>query len=555
MRAANGSLSSPSLSSLPAGPSKTRYENEHKADVDEEDEEERLPPSDSGDSADEWLPEAASKQPGSKRLFMDVEGDSESSGPEPEADLGLEENTEAEGSSSGPRSKRAAPMRAKKPAAAAGESGSSKRRKTRQASVYDEEDPEMRPVAPGFNRPMPESRQFSLKPAGVMDLEAYEEPTSATSASANKSAAAQKGKKPAKMTEAEKQLKKMEQENKVRERRNVLLEQKEIAAAQATADAAWEAVRQRKAAFQTAASGGLQSDTKKETVPQASSSALSADPEPTRKTGIGDGQQATLSSWLGLAPKHSDVPDPTTCGAAHVYDRDSLFIGYVYPLEDPSSHMLLALLTHLTKTIHPTHVPVDLLPPGLRSAPASKRGSSHDMYAYRVLQLKPGRSGTNGPEDFAITEENEDDGEKWASQHILRVMQQEGAVDCLCVVSRWYGGTMLGPDRFTIIKDVARAAIRKYMQDEKMAPIVEEIKGLDEEIFMLRCELQGSSQAPDASAKVALPDYNTISLATAERLLNARKKQAAAFQKRIKERGEERAPESSTAATADTHVA
>ena len=66
------------------------------------------------------------------------------------------------------------------------------------------------------------------------------------------------------------------------------------------------------------------------------------------------------------------------------------------------------------------------------------------MYALRVLELKPGRNGQRGPDDYAIVEEYEDDGEKWGSKHILRVMEEEGAVDCMCVVSRWFGGSMLG---------------------------------------------------------------------------------------------------------------
>ncbi|KNG93621.1 YigZ family protein [Pseudaestuariivita atlantica] len=50
-----------------------------------------------------------------------------------------------------------------------------------------------------------------------------------------------------------------------------------------------------------------------------------------------------------------------------------------------------------------------------------------------------------------------DDGEAGAGLVILRVLEQEGVTDHLVIVTRWFGGTKLGGDRFRRVKDAVRA--------------------------------------------------------------------------------------------------
>ena len=42
-----------------------------------------------------------------------------------------------------------------------------------------------------------------------------------------------------------------------------------------------------------------------------------------------------------------------------------------------------------------------------------------------------------GPDDFEVSEGSEDDGERWAGEKVLKVMQREAVMDVVVVVSRW----------------------------------------------------------------------------------------------------------------------
>ncbi len=55
-----------------------------------------------------------------------------------------------------------------------------------------------------------------------------------------------------------------------------------------------------------------------------------------------------------------------------------------------------------------------------------------------------------------------DDGEAGAGALILRMLEREGLVDCVVVVTRWYGGTQLGGDRFTHVVACVRAFLETW---------------------------------------------------------------------------------------------
>ncbi|WP_224826456.1 YigZ family protein [Cognatishimia sp. MH4019] len=50
-----------------------------------------------------------------------------------------------------------------------------------------------------------------------------------------------------------------------------------------------------------------------------------------------------------------------------------------------------------------------------------------------------------------------DDGEAGAGMVILRMLEREGLENHIIVVTRWYGGTKLGGDRFRHVQDAVRA--------------------------------------------------------------------------------------------------
>ncbi|SPO30715.1 uncharacterized protein UTRI_05332 [Ustilago trichophora] len=300
-------------------------------------------------------------------------------------------------------------------------------------------------------------------------------------------------------------------------------EEAERAQAEVEAAAAWADVRRRKEAASNPAAPATSAPSSAKPSQQPSSSSAAAPP--------------SLTAWLGKPPTaasstselSSSLPMPTTCTAAQITDRSSLFIGYVYPLLTTSSAYISALLSHLTRVVHPT-VPVTLLPPQFANAPSSKRGASHDMYAYRVLELKRGRTGLSGPDDFSLQEEKEDDGERWGGDRVLRVARDEGASDVLVVVSRWYGGELLGPARFDHIENAARAALQEHMQKMEVEEFRLRIQHLDRKIDLFKAKLQGREEA---TVEDKVNAYEDLTIDKGQRLWLARQKALDALQKRV----------------------
>ncbi|MEP2532747.1 YigZ family protein [Shimia sp.] len=55
-----------------------------------------------------------------------------------------------------------------------------------------------------------------------------------------------------------------------------------------------------------------------------------------------------------------------------------------------------------------------------------------------------------------------DDGESGAGLVIVRMLEREGLRNHVVVVTRWYGGTKLGGDRFRRVQDCVRAYLEKW---------------------------------------------------------------------------------------------
>lgn len=298
---------------------------------------------------------------------------------------------------------------------------------------------------------------------------------------------------------------------------NSLDEEAERVQAEAEAAAAWADVRRRKDAAARVAPSDTNGPSANATTaikPVASAPSLTA--------WLGKGPSAA-SSVVELA---SSLPMPTTCASAQIVDRNSLFIGYVYPLTTTSSAYISTILSHLTRVVHPK-VPVNLLPPQFANAPSNKRGSSHDMYAYRVLELKRGRSGISGPDDFSLQEDKEDDGERWGGDRVLKVAREEGASDVLVVVSRWYGGELLGPVRFDHIENAARNVLVEYMRNEEVDEFRQRIQHLDRKIGKIKHSL-GAESGTDVHNVNA---YEGLTVERGQRLWLARQKALEALER------------------------
>ncbi|CAK0782548.1 hypothetical protein CVIRNUC_005766 [Coccomyxa viridis] len=72
--------------------------------------------------------------------------------------------------------------------------------------------------------------------------------------------------------------------------------------------------------------------------------------------------------------------------------------------------------------------------------------ATHNIMAYRIAVL----------DKETFLQDYDDDGESAAGGRLLRLLTLVGAENVVVVVSRWFGGVLLGPARFTHINNAAR---------------------------------------------------------------------------------------------------
>jgi len=74
--------------------------------------------------------------------------------------------------------------------------------------------------------------------------------------------------------------------------------------------------------------------------------------------------------------------------------------------------------------------------------------ATHNISAYRIVR-------DNG----SVIQDNDDDGETAAGSRLAHLLQVMEVKNVLVVISRWYGGIKLGPDRFRCINTAARESL------------------------------------------------------------------------------------------------
>ncbi|XP_025978592.1 protein IMPACT isoform X2 [Dromaius novaehollandiae] len=78
--------------------------------------------------------------------------------------------------------------------------------------------------------------------------------------------------------------------------------------------------------------------------------------------------------------------------------------------------------------------------------------ATHNIYAFRIYC----------EDKHTFLQDCEDDGETAAGGRLLHLMQILNVHNVLVVVSRWYGGILLGPDRFKHVNNCARTILVEY---------------------------------------------------------------------------------------------
>jgi len=148
-----------------------------------------------------------------------------------------------------------------------------------------------------------------------------------------------------------------------------------------------------------------------------------------------------------LTTKVARTLDPITVSSP-ITDRSSIFKAYFHPTTSSSSAPKL-LQNH----------------PDLATA-------SHRILAWRRESNQQALTGSK-----TYITGTDDDGEKYAAKHVLRVLE-EAQVEGVCVVGRWYGGVMLGPVRFVHIAECAKEAVGMWLarQDVERREREEEVE-------------------------------------------------------------------------------
>lgn len=84
------------------------------------------------------------------------------------------------------------------------------------------------------------------------------------------------------------------------------------------------------------------------------------------------------------------------------------------------------------------------------------RNATHNIMAYRISAAE---GPSEGPGRFY--QDYDDDGEAAAGGRLLHLLQVANVSNAVVVVSRWFGGVLLGPARFGLINNTARQLLEQ----------------------------------------------------------------------------------------------
>ncbi|KAL0934207.1 uncharacterized protein CTRU02_211006 [Colletotrichum truncatum] len=90
------------------------------------------------------------------------------------------------------------------------------------------------------------------------------------------------------------------------------------------------------------------------------------------------------------------------------------------------------------------------------------RTATHNAWGYRVKSEVHSDSIGGGVQE--VREDYRDDGERGCGEFILRLMKEANVVGAVVVVTRWFGGEMLGPDRWRLMRGCVMEALAERLR-------------------------------------------------------------------------------------------
>ncbi|GAA6057101.1 hypothetical protein JCM3770_002081 [Rhodotorula araucariae] len=226
---------------------------------------------------------------------------------------------------------------------------------------------------------------------------------------------------------------------------------------------------------------------------------------------------STLAAYFPSLTGPAQPPAPLVASDP-VTDRASTFVAHAAPCTNRvQAQTLQAHVGALRNKDHPVEC-------------------SHEILAWRCMALRPGRTGVDSEDDWRAEGGADDDGEKGAGAVVREVLEKEGGVDCAIVVSRLYGGIMLGPARFSHIRTVASQALARLLAAQRLAALAAQLATLDSAIAALSPASASASSPPKLPP--AQTQYAALTVDKAERLVAAREKRLGLLEKKRREEEE-----------------
>lgn len=156
--------------------------------------------------------------------------------------------------------------------------------------------------------------------------------------------------------------------------------------------------------------------------------------------------ELTSPESIEQADDGSDWECPVITSGEVLVDRNSRFVGHIAPVFHVKQTKLMLSSLKENKKI---------------------ASATHNIYACRILKDEHG----GHPTFYQMCE---DDGETHAGSRLLHLLQIVDARNVMVVVTRWYGGVHLGPDRFKHINNCARILLDQHgfikSKEEKKGP-------------------------------------------------------------------------------------
>lgn len=160
--------------------------------------------------------------------------------------------------------------------------------------------------------------------------------------------------------------------------------------------------------------------------------------ESAKASGSASGTQAETDTQASSATATFELNPNTTWAASQPISlKGSTFIARAIHINHPSQRKFLMQ--------------------SLFDATPNLKTATHNTWAYRVRQPEGGN-------DNGMWEGSFDDGETGCGDLILRVMHEANTVDTLVVLTRWFGGTLLGSDRWRLMRNCVAGALSERLR-------------------------------------------------------------------------------------------